>query len=39
MSRFESDSGSDVSWLDWQGCQKQQLESIIILTTLNAISF
>lgn len=33
MSRLESDSTSDVS--DWQGCQKQQLESIVILSTLN----
>lgn len=35
----DSDSDSDVSWLDWQGCQKQQLESIVILSTLNVLSF
>lgn len=33
MNGLESDSASDV-W-DWQGSQKQQLESIVILPTLN----
>lgn len=33
MNGLESDSASDVS--DRQGCQKQRLESIVILSTLN----
>lgn len=33
MNGLESDSASDAS--DRQGCQKQRLESIVILSTLN----
>lgn len=37
MNGLKSDSASDVS--DWQGCQKQQLESIVILSTLNTFFY
>lgn len=37
MNGLESGSASDVS--DRQGCQKQRLESIVILSTLNTFFY